>query len=359
MSESREAVLRRYGAGDESCARLISYCDGSFSGTAVTGDLDLPLSDEPHVETWRGYVADAEAAGVFDVLRAHLPQLRFPIASGMSDDRTYRAATRRGEPASAEGRGLVLEAPAELRLFIHATPAGAVPVIEAARRADFVAIAQALRHRNEPHEIPDAMGAMALSGYNNWDRVFAIRDAWSTAGAPADATWQQAFAAVSPAKRDYQDAFIVLSRGPYSHVPAEAVGLSESEWLTKSSTIRLEHECTHYFTRRVFGSMNNHLQDELIADYAGIVAAEGRYRADWFLRFLGITADGSVGDDGRFGIYCPETLTPDDRAVLARLTVAAAHRVEATNAHLPDRARASADELLALCRCSLDDLAQL
>jgi hypothetical protein len=34
--------------------------------------------------------------------------------------------------------------------------------------------------------------------------------------------------------------------------------------------------------------MRNALADELIADYMGIVAAEGRYRADWFLRFVGL-----------------------------------------------------------------------
>ena len=34
--------------------------------------------------------------------------------------------------------------------------------------------------------------------------------------------------------------------------------------------------------------MRNNLHDELIADYAGITAAIGHYRAAWFLRFLGL-----------------------------------------------------------------------
>jgi hypothetical protein len=34
--------------------------------------------------------------------------------------------------------------------------------------------------------------------------------------------------------------------------------------------------------------MRNNLIDELIADYMGITAAEGKFCADWFLRFLGL-----------------------------------------------------------------------
>jgi len=67
------------------------------------------------------------------------------------------------------------------------------------------------------------------------------------------------------------------------------MGMDESTWHSLSLIIRLSHECTHYFTRRLFGSMRNNLLDELIADYQGIVAANGgRYRADWFLRFVGL-----------------------------------------------------------------------
>lgn len=66
------------------------------------------------------------------------------------------------------------------------------------------------------------------------------------------------------------------------------MGLTEAEWQHLSMQIRLEHESTHYFTRRVFGSMRNNLLDELMAGYRGIVAAIGHYRADWFLRLLGL-----------------------------------------------------------------------
>lgn len=41
-------------------------------------------------------------------------------------------------------------------------------------------------------------------------------------------------------------------------------------------------------TQRIFGSAQNHILDEIIADYMRIVAANGSYRADWFLRFMGL-----------------------------------------------------------------------
>ena len=50
----------------------------------------------------------------------------------------------------------------------------------------------------------------------------------------------------------------------------------------------MEHECAHYLTKRVTGSMSNNLLDELLADYVGIVAAAGTYRGDWALEFLGL-----------------------------------------------------------------------
>lgn len=43
--------------------------------------------------------------------------------------------------------------------------------------------------------------------------------------------------------------------------------------------------------------------DELIADYAGIVAAWGRYRADWFLRFVGLEDYPRYREGGRLQNY--------------------------------------------------------
>ena len=95
----------------------------------------------------------------------------------------------------------------------------------------------------------------------------------------------------------------MLGSGPYSGEAAADVGLGEAEWTASSIAIRLEHECTHHFTRRVLGSMRNRLADELIADYMGIVAATGSFRADWLVRFLGLERHPVYRPGGRLEEY--------------------------------------------------------
>jgi hypothetical protein len=49
--------------------------------------------------------------------------------------------------------------------------------------------------------------------------------------------------------------------------------------------------------------MRNNVLDELIADYAGMVAATGAFRAAWFLRFLGLEDYPRYRDGGRLDLY--------------------------------------------------------
>ncbi len=99
-----------------------------------------------------------------------------------------------------------------------------------------------------------------------------------------------------------QNRFIVLSRKPYSNIPAERMGLAEEDWREKSMILRREHECTHYYTRRFYGSAKNNLHDELMADFFGILAAFGEYREEWFDLFMGL--DGRP--EGRISLYTAE-----------------------------------------------------
>ncbi len=82
--------------------------------------------------------------------------------------------------------------------------------------------------------------------------------------------------------------FIALSSKPYSNVPATELGLKEDEWKEKSMIIRREHECSHYYTKWHYGIAENRLHDELIADFNGLYAAFGFYKADYFLHFMGV-----------------------------------------------------------------------
>ncbi len=95
------------------------------------------------------------------------------------------------------------------------------------------------------------------------------------------------------------NAFIMLSAKPYSNVSASEIGIDEKEWAEKSMIIRREHECTHYFTRQVYGISRNCLHDEIMADFFGLYEAFGSYKAEYFLRFIGV----SGGSGGRLKFY--------------------------------------------------------
>lgn len=355
---ARAEVLRGFGAGPDETAELLAYNRSAF---VVPPSVDLPLPDEPFVAAWRRYAEAAEGRGVLPVLREHLVQLRFPVDAGRSEDAAYQAATRRGvlPDPSAE---LALEDADGLRLFIHPTPAGAVPVLRTDHRGDFESLVRALSKRNEPVPIPPSMGACMVGGYNNWGRVAELRRAWEAGevGANGAENWAAAFGILRARKELYQDRFILLSGGAYSGVPAADMGLEPDSWSRASITIRLEHECAHYFTRRVLGSMRNNLLDELIADYAGIVAAAGHYRAEWFLRFCGLEGE-RCRESGRLWNYRGTPPLSDEAfGVLQRLVRAAAQAVERYDDGLPPAARTPegrARVLLALAGCTLEEIA--
>ncbi|MFP5289242.1 MAG: DUF7005 family protein, partial [Thermoanaerobaculia bacterium] len=208
-------------------------------------------------------------------------------------------------------------------------------------RAEFVALVRALGRRNKPSPVPDSQGALMVGGFNNWTRIREL-------GTPIMPT--------TP-KELYQDRFILLSDGPYSAVPAADLGLGDREWREISLAIRRDHECAHYFTRRLFGSMRNHAHDELMADWAGLVGATGRFRAEWFLRFLGLEDYPSYRPGGRLDLYRGDPPLSDEAFRLLHGVIrSAAFSLESFDAPtetLEDRARM----LTALASLRLDELA--
>ena len=281
----REKVLRRFGASDAELIELLGYTEHTFNVDVH----EEQVADEPFVHTWRLYMHEARETGAACVLADKLIQLRFPVEEGISGTQAYKSATRRGAWPHKDGAGMVFDAPDKMEIQIHKTPAGSIPLVITKHRADFVRLFQAIVKKNEPLPVPDSMGAAMIAGYNNWDRIGQYRKVWeSESGTVSESAWQAAFKKLIPQKSLYQDRFILLSDGPYSGVTAADMELKEADWRNHSLIIRREHECAHYYTRRVFGSMRNNMLDELIADYMGIVAAIGHFRADWFLRFIGL-----------------------------------------------------------------------
>lgn len=358
LHERRASVLRAHGAGPAEVDELLIYNESPFR--APGQPARFPLPDEPCVAAWEGYAALAGEDGVWEVLRARLPQLRFPVREGIGATEEYRAATLRGAECWPD-QGVELREPRSLRLFIHPTAAGRLPVLAAGCRDDFATLVRALAYRGEPRPVPPSMGALAVGGFANWDRVAAHRRAWSASHDSAG--WADEMRALAARPELYQDRFVILSPGPYSGVPARAVAMPEAEWDAMSMSIRLEHECAHYFSRRLFGAMRNNAFDELVADYAGMVAAAGRYEPGWALRFLGLEEEERFLEDGRLGSYRgTPRLTDGAFRVLCSLVRAAAgtlgrvdewRRGAGTAWSMAERAPV----LAALLRLTLEDLA--
>ena len=365
---AQAGLLAALGASPGEAEELLAYNENVFDLGALGPETRFPLPDEPFVAFWEERVQESRLRGpgsAFSVLREHLPQLAFPIRQGISETEPYRAATRRGTPVGSipEATGLELEHPEAVELQIHESPAGRIPLLIARRRPEFAALIQALTKRNEPIPVPDSQGALMVSGYNNWSRIGELRRAWEALepSARETAAWNGEFQRIQGRRELYQDRFILLSDGPYSAVPAADLGLEDEEWRVLSLAIRRDHECTHYFTRRLFGSMRNNALDELIADWAGLTGATGRFQAAWFLRFMGLEDHPRFRPGARLEIYRGDPPLSDGAfRVLQRLLVAAAGNLERLDARLAEIPRTPAGRALAIAALAslrLEDLA--
>ncbi len=118
--------------------------------------------------------------------------------------------------------------------------------------------------------------------------------------------------------------FIILSAKPYSNVPASELGINDdSYWAERSMILRRGHECTHYFTKQTYGVANNILHDEIMADFIGMYEAFGYYKAEWFLRFMGLIE----GSGGRMVFYTND-LSPNVVMAVSELLTKIAYRLE-------------------------------
>ena len=261
------------------------------------------LPDEPQLPAWTRYAEAAREAGAFEALAAVFPQLHYPVRDGLSGTDGYRAATLRGVPPGLDpgATGLGVTRPDLIRLEIHPTVAGRIPLIIAGDRGDFERLVRALSARNEPVGVPASMGACLVRGLNDWDRVRTYRAAWEESNPLR--SWDEGFQELAARKELYQDRFILLSTGPYSGVDAARTGLPPAEWAARSLAIRLEHESTHYLALRATGIVRDSLVDELTADYVGLVTAFGTYRPDLALLFLGLESYPTYREGGRLQNY--------------------------------------------------------
>jgi len=292
---------------------LASYCEG-FAEAARPWPV-FPLAEHAELAWWTNITDDAvdgvlQGQRVLELLQAGLSQLHLPQQSGISSSDLYKALVLRGErvdQTSTAGLGAAPQwnCPEALCLWIAPHPCGAIPVVQTTCWADFVQLVRALAHRGEPVALADGVHAQAVSGLIHWGLIRAFG-------------------------RQTRARLIVLHEAPYGSVPASAVpgGLTEAEWLSASTSLRLEHELTHLATKRLLGDMSLNLLDELIADCMGMVAALGRFNAELFGRCLGIQSA-----TGRWTTYTNALSEMDARLALDLVMV----RANELEQHLEER----------------------
>lgn len=147
--------------------------------------------------------------------------------------------------------------------------------------------------------------------------------------------------------------FIILSQKPYSNVPAAELGLTDEEdYKKKSFFLRRGHECTHYFTRQTYGITNNILHDEVMADFIGMYEAFGFYKAEWFLRFMGIIE----GSGKRLSFYTKELPVRVKKAV-SRIAVLSSNALERWSLTDSFKAMSEGERIKYMCKCGLEKMA--
>jgi hypothetical protein len=332
----RSDVLRSLGADRETVEELSTYCENPFPVDALPQPPALPLPEEAHTTDWRDYL-DEQGDDPFGFLQSRLVQLNIPIQEGVSKTAAYADVVRRGKPfdESAFGGRLTLKQPELFRVSVHEHPAGALPVLLTPNRSDFETVVQALAFRCEATTIGPAVNAQI--GYVGW---------------PAEMK-----RVTSSEKWRFLDRLIVVTDSPYSSVSAAELGLEwdAATWREKSAALRMEHEFTHYATKRLYGKMTLNVLDEIIADWAGMSSAMGDFRSAWFVRFLGLDDLPKAREDGRIHTY-RQTLSDEAFRILAPLTLQAAEGLEALHqAHYTREQRPRF--LLALTRLTLELLA--
>ena len=250
---------------------------------------------------------------VIKVLAEEYQQLYLrPGAPGTEE--AYANIVRRGQDAPVKDLSHFITSPLDT-LGPEETPAGPVQVITLHERADFELFLQIMAFRCTPEPIPASQGASILDGVICWKKIYDRRDTFFAEAAEKGELfpdWNSEFSRFTSDKRNYTGALVILSRGPYSAIPAEQMGLEEEEWLRLSGVIRRTHECTHFLCRRLYREKIDPVWDELVADAAGLFAAYGRYDLAAAERFLGM-------EDVVYDAAPPEIYTtPENREDFAR-----------------------------------------
>ena len=292
----------------------------------------LPLQDEPHVAFWNEIIENTEDTSL-QKMQACLPQVCIPIQEGVSQSKSYKDAVLRGVPFLDAGFDEIAEYedPDAITLHMYTHDAGSLPVVETSNYNDFEHLNRALASKCEPVHIADGIHAAFIAGLPNPGRMLQLQVDASQRGEPWGSAMQRL---LNEDKTNFYDKIVLMHTSPYGNVPASNVGLSELDWIEKSSLLRIEHEMTHYATNRMLGSFRLNIHDELLADFMGFTSSLGFFSADLFFLAMGIDGD-CIPENCRFRNYC-QALDEDEIQEILLLSRGSAFNLEKISNALPD-----------------------
>lgn len=248
------------------------------------------LSDEPFVQSWK----EAQGKDAIEFLDS---ALRLP------------AKNFKWENIDA------------IRISFAQTMGGSLPVIDTASHNDFRQMDALINGKSQARDLPLTVNAFTIE---------------------------------AKAQEIYRHRVIILNRAPYSNIPAEKLGLKNEDWLNRSHKLRLRHECAHYETLRLFGGMQNHALDEIIADTLGQIAAFGKFDAKKQRLFFGLEA-GKGTCSGRLSFYTKKVL-PEEREKVYRAVDIALSLIESKVNALLEKNASDLDILAELSGKSVAEL---
>ncbi len=287
---------------------LKSYFENKF---LLKGKNKYFLKEDGSVTFWEDFL-DQSAETDFEILKNFYPQLSFPVEAGINRTSMYIDAVLKGKSNdSIIKSGLKLNQPDRIKIKIHHSVSGKIPVLVVPDDEDFKKVIQSLLYKNDPLNIPSTMGAVLINGINNWSRIHHLKKRWHKNNLFGD--WNEEFSKkILPNFDLYKDKLIILSTKYYSNVKKEKADLSDAEWLSNSLLIRLEHECTHLYTLKRYGCASNNLHDELVADYIGLAKTFGYFDKNLMLAFMGLEDYPDYRKGSRLENYLASAVFSDD-----------------------------------------------
>lgn len=266
--------------------KLENYLENKFKLQDNFSVIDLKINSDSNF--WKPISNNLEDRNcILSFLKDCYPQLNFPVKEGISNTTEYKNCVLKGHKfdiSDYDEKDLIDSK--NLSFEVYDSFSGYIPILTINNNEDFTKAIQTLIYKNNPVAISKSMGATLINGLNNWNKIELFKQV-SLQKNP-NKVQSDFFKELKDQPQLYKDKLIILSNKPYSNVNADVLNLDDQMWLKYSLIIRKEHECTHLYTLKKYGKATNNLHDELIADYIGIIKANGDYNKDWMLNFMGL-----------------------------------------------------------------------